>query len=71
VQLAFIQDLLTAVINETLVEPRRGVISLDYDMRVEEVGPPAPPVPRAAGASGPAAAAAAASCSCCRNAAPI
>ncbi len=36
-QLTFIQTLLTSVIEENLVEPYREALSLDYDMRVEEV----------------------------------
>lgn len=37
-QLDFIQGLLGAAIKDMLVEPRRMAISLDADIRVEEVG---------------------------------
>lgn len=36
-QFDFIQDMLGKVLGDTLVEPRRGAISLDYDLKVEEV----------------------------------
>lgn len=36
-QLRFIQGIVAAEIRELFVEPRRGVVPLDYDLRVEEV----------------------------------
>jgi hypothetical protein len=32
------QDIVASNIQELLVEPRRGVLPLDYEFRVEEVG---------------------------------